>query len=525
MKLFSWRGTCSFLIFLFGVLICHYTGNRGVFPLDSFGHYDTGYRILNGEHPFRDYWIVSGFFIDYVQSIIFYLLGTNWQVYLLNASILNGLTALLVYKLFNKLGLDFKLSFFYSICFAILAYPSSGTPFVDHHSALLSLVAIIFLILAFVKNEILYWSLVPVFLFFAFLSKQIPAAYILLAVIVLIVTHFFHQNKKDIIKILITLFLTSTFLVISLIIFFKLINVNIDSFFTQYIFYPSTIGEGRYKNINYDFKNVFLNFKFIYISLIFLGFVTFKTLKNNKHFFKSLYFKIFLINILLFLSLAQHVIFTKNQIFIFFLIPLVLGFAHNGLNNLNLNYNKILSFILIFLSLSTTLKYHNRFNIDRKFHELNNVLFSEAIKANELNKKFTGLKWITPDFKNNKNIKSEINFLKKFQEILSIDETNKIVLTNFSFFSVTTDSNVGGYSRWYPGDNSAFPTKENKFFIDYKNLIVSIIKKKKIQTIYILPDIEEKNLVDYVDPKCFSRQELDSQIIKYEINNKCGDLF
>ena len=171
MKLFSLRGTCSFLIFLFGVLICHYTGNRGIFPIDGFSHYDSGYRILNGEHPFRDYWIVSGFFIDYVQSIIFYLLGTNWQVYLLNASILNGLTALLVYKLFNKLGLDFKLSFFYVICFAVLAYPSSGTPFVDHHSALLSLVAIIFLILAFKKNKILYWSLVPIFLFFAFYSS------------------------------------------------------------------------------------------------------------------------------------------------------------------------------------------------------------------------------------------------------------------------------------------------------------------------------------------------------------------
>ena len=526
MKLFSLRGTYSFFIFLFGVLICHYTGNRGIFPIDSFSHYDSGYRILNGEHPFRDYWIVSGFFIDYVQSVIFYLLGTNWQVYLLNASILNGLAALLVYKLFNKLGLDLKLSFFYAICFSILAYPSSGTPFVDHHSALLSLVAVIFLILAFEKNKILYWSLVPIFLFFAFLSKQVPAAYILLIVLASIVIHFLHQNKKNIIKILITLFLTSLFLVISLITFFKLLNVNLDSFFTQYLFYPNTIGEGRYKTVNYNFKNVFLNFKFIYIALIFLAFVTFKTLKNkNKQLFKSLYFKIFLINVLLFLSLAQHVILTKNQIFIFFLIPLIAGFAHNGLNTLNLSYKKILSFVLIFFTLLTTLKYHNRFNVDRKFHELNYVLFSEAIEAKELNKKFRGLKWITPDFKNNKNIKSEINFLKKFQEILQIDKTNKIILTNFSFFSVITESNVSGFSRWYPGDNSAFPTKENKFFIDYKNLIVSIIKKKKIQTIYILPDIGEKNLVDYIDPKCFSRKELDSQIIKYEINNKCGDLF
>ena len=75
---------------MFGIFLCQYTGNRGVFPIDSFSHFDSGYRILNGEHPFRDYWIVSGFFIDYFQSIIFYFLGVNWQTYLLNASLLNG---------------------------------------------------------------------------------------------------------------------------------------------------------------------------------------------------------------------------------------------------------------------------------------------------------------------------------------------------------------------------------------------------------------------------------------------------
>ena len=146
MKLFSWDRFLALVIFLFGVLICQYTGNRGVFPIDSFSHFDSGYRILNGEHPFKDYWIVSGFFIDYLQSIIFYFLGINWQTYLLNASLLNGFVSLLVYFLFNNLGLNFKLSFFYAICFSILAYPSSGTPFVDHHSALLSVIAIIFLL-------------------------------------------------------------------------------------------------------------------------------------------------------------------------------------------------------------------------------------------------------------------------------------------------------------------------------------------------------------------------------------------
>ena len=81
MKLFSYNSLLAVVIFLFGTLICHYTGNRGIFPIDSFSHFDSGYRILNGENPFKDYWIVSGFFIDYLQSIIFYILGISWQTY------------------------------------------------------------------------------------------------------------------------------------------------------------------------------------------------------------------------------------------------------------------------------------------------------------------------------------------------------------------------------------------------------------------------------------------------------------
>ena len=56
------------------------------------------------------------------------------------------------------------------------------------------------------------------------------------------------------------------------------------------------------------------------------------------------------------------------------------------------------------------------------------------------------------------------NFAESFKKILRLDKSKKIVLTNYSFFSVLTEENVSGYSRWYPGDNSAFPKKGNKYF-------------------------------------------------------------
>ena len=107
LKNFSKTKFIPAIVFISGLLFCHLTGNRGVHPIDSFSHFDSGFRILNGEHPFKDYWIVSGFFVDYFQSLIFLLLGTNWQTYILNASLLNGSVSLLVYYLFNYLKLLF----------------------------------------------------------------------------------------------------------------------------------------------------------------------------------------------------------------------------------------------------------------------------------------------------------------------------------------------------------------------------------------------------------------------------------
>ena len=101
-------------IFLFALLTNQYFGNRGVFPIDSFSHYDTGFRVLNGEFPFKDYLVVSGPFVDLIQAFIFSIFGDSWQAYLLNGSLVNATFAVLSYKLITKLGLETKFALFYS---------------------------------------------------------------------------------------------------------------------------------------------------------------------------------------------------------------------------------------------------------------------------------------------------------------------------------------------------------------------------------------------------------------------------
>ena len=68
-----------FVLFLISLGVNQYYGNRGVFPVDSFSHFDTGFRILLGEHPFKDYWIVSGPFVDYLQAVFLFDLLNHRQ--------------------------------------------------------------------------------------------------------------------------------------------------------------------------------------------------------------------------------------------------------------------------------------------------------------------------------------------------------------------------------------------------------------------------------------------------------------
>ena len=77
-----------FLI-IFSILINFHYGSIGAQPIDSFAFLDTGYSVLKGKHPIKDYWIISGPFIDYVQAIFFKLFGINWFSYVFHASIFN----------------------------------------------------------------------------------------------------------------------------------------------------------------------------------------------------------------------------------------------------------------------------------------------------------------------------------------------------------------------------------------------------------------------------------------------------
>ena len=151
----------SIIIFLFSISINQYYGNLGVCPIDSFWFFNSGYDSLKGYYPFRDYWTIAGPFITFTQAIFFKLLGVSWFSYVFHASVFNFLISILTFYTLLKFKLRSDYCLLYSLLISILAYPSSGTPYVDHHASILSIISLLMFILALKTNSKIYWFILP----------------------------------------------------------------------------------------------------------------------------------------------------------------------------------------------------------------------------------------------------------------------------------------------------------------------------------------------------------------------------
>ena len=82
------------ILFFFSTSINQYYGNLGLCPIDSFWFFNSGYDILNGHYPFKDYWTIAGPFIGYTQAFFFKIFGVSWFSYVFHASIFNFLISI-----------------------------------------------------------------------------------------------------------------------------------------------------------------------------------------------------------------------------------------------------------------------------------------------------------------------------------------------------------------------------------------------------------------------------------------------
>ena len=150
----------------------------------------------------------------------------------------------------------------------------------------------------------------------------------------------------------------------------------------------------------------------------------------------------------------------------------------------------------ISICLFATIKYHLRFNENRKFHDLENINFQLSSDANKIDKKLSGLNWITYEFKNDPD--EEIKMINQIQSYLRNDSRNKMLITNYSFFATILNEKTFSPSRVYAGDGTTNPIKGNKYVPKYKKLMIDLIKKNNISVIYITVPLDDSNIYDFM---------------------------
>ena len=503
------------VLLIFSLFFNQYFGNRGLSPLDSAGLFGGGYRVLNGDFPFKDYWVTTGPFIDYFQGLLFLIFGTSWQVYVFHASLLNGLLTVGTFAFLKNLKLDINYSFFYSFCFSILAYPSSGTPFVDHHSIFLSLLGVYCFVLGLQKQEKIYWISIPFLIGLAFLSKQVPSSYIFLSMLFTLVFYYFIKKKIYWLKYLL---LSSAFFVIFFFILLFLGKTKIYDFLNQYIFYSSSFGGNRLYDIDFSFKNLIGDFKFIYLCFLPFLFINLKNLYRRKSYIKEFEFYKFLIITFSVFALIFHQILTKNQMFIFFLVPLAAAMSQVDLRFYDPKKRKLISIFLITICIFATAKYHDRFNTNRKFHDFKNVDFKKSVDPAIISKKLSGLRWITPDF--HKNPKKEINMMIDSKNILNADKRKKMIFTNYSILYVVLEDKIYAPGRWYVTDGSTHPIPGNKYYNQYKKFLINLIIENDIEVIFVTA-MNNDIVYNYINQECLIEKKLSDFLSSYDIKRNC----
>jgi hypothetical protein len=163
---------------LFAAALNVHYGPRGFMPLDHSVVFDGGWRILDGQVPFRDFTTPNALTPSFLQAGFFLAFGVTWKAYVLHATIFNALFAVLVYVLLRLSGGSLLTAAFYAGLSGIVFYPPLGVPFHDQHAFFFMLLAITLAVSARrvhgPRAQLVLWALVPFALGAAALSKQTP---------------------------------------------------------------------------------------------------------------------------------------------------------------------------------------------------------------------------------------------------------------------------------------------------------------------------------------------------------------
>jgi hypothetical protein len=152
------------------------TGHRGIFLLDQSMIFDGGWRILQGQTPYKDILFPFGPITFYVQALFFQIFGVNWTAMVIPACVFNCVAAMSVMRIVRLLsGGSWLLALCGGLATAVSFQAPFGTLWLEQTAVffdLIALQAVVESLQTFGLRQILWQTAGGASLALAVLSKQ-----------------------------------------------------------------------------------------------------------------------------------------------------------------------------------------------------------------------------------------------------------------------------------------------------------------------------------------------------------------
>ena len=181
------------------------------------------------------------------------------------------------------------------------------------------------------------------------------------------------------------------------------------------------------------------------------------------------------------------------------MIPIIAAFLQR---NVTFFYEKKLLKLLFIIIISfITVKYGYRNIVEKRFNDFQWTDMSLHVQGDKINENLSGLKWVTPKYWGlSPKVKNEVEIIKKISKILTEDKRNKVLMTNYQLFLVTSKSHIY-YTQPTFFLNSTQPDINNKYYKYYTEYYNDYIKKNNIEVFYFL-DVDYKFYKNFINNIC-----------------------
>ena len=131
-------------VVLFALALNWHVGHRGLFLFDQSMVFDGGWRVLQGQVPYRDFYMPFGPVTFWLQGAVFWLCGATFSSMVLSATLANGIATACAMRLSQLLfpGLWWT-EFIAGVATAIWFQPPFGTLWMEQCAFLLGLLSIL----------------------------------------------------------------------------------------------------------------------------------------------------------------------------------------------------------------------------------------------------------------------------------------------------------------------------------------------------------------------------------------------